>query len=322
MAIPAIAAIATSLLDMGSQVINNLERRNAAFDERMYNTPAQQVQRLKDAGINPYALAPQIASNNTSNAFPAGSVSAGDSVQKGFNTYATQQQIQMQKAVNQFQVESMQEQIRGLKLDNQLKEQTLDDKAGIIKLKLRLSALDAQIKAGLITKQEYDNERLRILTDWTYYQAGLDNETFGNPADSFVGEESPMVANLNVDYRAKEAKTTSHEIDALLKDKMRASFEKQIKYSALKTEEDYLLVVQKVLRETEAAQFETTSHLPWNNKNLGVHIFESVLGFVGSNLSKYPDASFGQILLWSVCDYLGLPHPQKGKKRSLFGRRN
>lgn len=320
MALPAIAAIATSLLDLGSQAINNLEAKNAAFDQRMYNTPAQQVQRLKDAGINPYALAPQIASNNTSDAFPAATLSAGDSLRKGLNTYATQEQIQMQKAVNQYQLESMQETITGMQLDNQLKRQTLDDKAGLLKLKLHLSSLDAQIKAGLITKQDYDNQRNKIMTDWTYYQAGLDSETFGNPADSFVGEDSPMVANQNVDYRAKEAKTTSLEIDSMLKDKMRSFLEKEIKYHALNTEEDYLYLVQKVIRETEAANFESQSHLPWNNKNLGVHIFESVLGYVGGNLSKYPDASFGQILLWSVCDYLGLPHPQKGKKRRLFGR--
>lgn len=133
----AIAGILTALGGLGSSVINNLERKNATDLTREYNSPAQQVQRLKKAGLNPYALAPQVAANNQGE-FAPGTMDAGSDFASGIQAYSKAEQTRLSREMTSMNLVYTQQQIQSLKLDNQFKAMTLHDRASSCSIRLSL----------------------------------------------------------------------------------------------------------------------------------------------------------------------------------------
>ena len=301
-----LSGLITALAGAGSSIINNLEAKNAAYDTRQYNSPAQQVNRLKQAGINPYALAPQIASNNTGE-YVAGQTDYGGIASSAISAANSEERTRLSKLSTQDAIESMQEEIRGKQLDNEFKALTIQDRASFLTYKARLAELQGDYQAGLIDIQEYQKQQEFLRTEFQKYNAGIATETYGDPSETFVGGDIPDIANNNAQYTIKQGTADVKEFEAQLKRNMREFIEKEVKFRGTMTEAQYEYWAKKALREGIAYDYELDKNMPWANKNTFLHIFEAVMDNLGKNLQD-PDIGVGEALWNSVLDYLGIPH--------------
>lgn len=305
------AGLITGLLDFGSQVINNFEKKNAAFDERLYNAPSNQVNRLLKAGLNPYAFAPQVAANNTSQAFPAGEVDFGGSAGKAVQAYSTAEQRNIQRQLSSMQMQSIQADITGKKLDNQYKAQTLNDRVKLQEYNTKKAFLDTQLRQGLIDKQQYDNEIARLNADFVKWKSGQWSETFGDPNDTY--ESAPLVQEWDVGYDAKSAKMRKAQSEARISqvqadiyEKMKPFLEMEAKYKGKITEAQYQYWYNHALREQVARIYEQSSNMPWNNRQVWMHILDSVTQLARQYQKDNPGAGFFQSMWNGLKEYVGV----------------
>jgi hypothetical protein len=113
-----IADVAGSLLNTGSQLYTNAQnRKNALADWNMqnaYNSPQQQMQRFKEAGLNPNLIYSQMSNGPVvrSTDFVAPKLDQG-----ALDVLGKSNKLNLQ----QFQLETMKQTLEGQKLDNQKK---------------------------------------------------------------------------------------------------------------------------------------------------------------------------------------------------------
>lgn len=302
----AIAGLITALGGFGSSLFNNYSRNIAAEETRDYNTPAQQMQRMKKAGLNPYAFAPQIANQNTGE-FPASSVELGDNIAQGYNVMSKRDQIRFTKQLTAIQIDNYAEQLRGLQLDNEFKSMTLQDRAAFLSWKNSLAALDAQYKTGALTEQQYKIERDRLTTEWQQWNAGITTETYGDPAVNFAGDNAPDISNANALYQKRNADAKLATVEADIKQRAKQyiieTFQNKSKY----TEQQALYMVEHAIRESIARKYEESTNLPWSQKDMFTHVLEGILSELRETLQD--SDNFGVAIKNAFFRYIGLPVP-------------
>lgn len=302
----AIAGLITALGGFGSSLFNNQFRKLSAEETRDYNTPAQQMQRMKKAGLNPYAFAPQIANQNTGE-FPAAELQLGDNIAQGLNVMSKRDQIRITKQLTAMQLDNYAEQLRSLQLDNQFKSMTLQDRAAFLSWKNSLAALDAQHKAGALTEQQYKIERDRLLTEWQQWNAGIATETYGDPAVNFAGDNAPDISNANALFKKRNADAKLATVEADIKERAKQYIIDTFKNKSKYTEQQALYMVEHALRESIARQYEESTNLPWSQKDMFTHVLEGILTQLRETLQD--SDNIGIALKNAFFRYIGLPVP-------------
>lgn len=150
----AVSAIDTLLRN----AVSMISQRQSIDEQRRYNSPAAQVQRLKEAGINPYSVLGNIASNNTGDRRPSLQAQDLDFLERA-------QRLELQDA----QIANIKQQNRVVKrnadiLDMRYSREyaTFHDSIANILTGFEKVRLQNALTNGKITYQEYANELKRL----------------------------------------------------------------------------------------------------------------------------------------------------------------
>lgn len=147
--------IASSGIDtLLRNAISMISQRQSVDEQRRYNSPAAQVQRLKDAGINPYSVLGNIASNNVGDRRPSLHVQDLDFLERA-------QKLELQDA----QIANIRQQNRVVKrnadlLDMRYSRERATFQESIANLLTNYAKVELQnqLMQGKITYQDYANQ--------------------------------------------------------------------------------------------------------------------------------------------------------------------
>lgn len=165
------SSILGSMLNAKSNANNNALQQQLVQDANAYNTPANQMQRFQDAGLNPYMMLGQVnAGNQTSVATtsPTDYSSGVQGVGNAANTLIQAASVGSQMQLNQANVAKTESETALNVLDSKTREAQ------------NLAQINLLVKQGLLTKQQADNLSqdfdLRAMTwDELIKQPGLAN---------------------------------------------------------------------------------------------------------------------------------------------------
>lgn len=295
-------AIIGGLLGAGTAVANHFLNRSNLEDTRAYNSPAAQMARLRKAGINPYTQAANGQVDNTLGAVQQDDLSsAASAVEAAADGFTRREQMRINRALTEQQIQLAAERVRGLELDNQYKQATLNDRAAIVTMNLRLSHLDSQIKSGIISKQEYDNRVAEVQAELQEYLSGKSATMFGVPVitDEYGYTGAPLIDDAVAGSRVKmeSAGRIHEELQYLLDthaDRVNAQnyrtwrewYAKEYESRTLDervklTESQAKYWFNRAIREEIAQQYETDTGLPFYNKDIKTHVISRVISAIG-----------------------------------------
>jgi hypothetical protein len=164
-AVPLLGSLYTANQNRKAQ--DRADRRNVRFWEKqnLYNDPSQQMQRLKDAGLNPHLVYGQSAAGAAGNAgaisptkaSDTGSANIGDRTIQGFQTQAQTANINTDTAVKavklgvdkQYSADIAREQLNGIQFDNIKKDMENQQLAPFVQTAVMRAA--AQLRNDLAT---------------------------------------------------------------------------------------------------------------------------------------------------------------------------
>lgn len=291
----------SALLGAGSSIANHFVNRANLEDARSYNSPAAQMARLKYAGINPYS---QAANGNIDSTFNQVQESDFEGVSHAFNQavdgFTKREQMRINRSLAQGEIDMMAEKVRGLELDNQYKSASLNDRVVFLWQKTQLASLDYQIKNGIITRQDADNRVAEINAQVQEYMSGSGTFMGGNvPVDENGYTDIPILDQALAGSKAAVSKAGKiHEDLQYLLDthQDRVNYAKYRSWREFYDEEysrrsldDRVDMTQsqakywfeRALREEIAEDYETTTGLPWFNKDIKSHILTNLIHAVG-----------------------------------------
>lgn len=282
--IGALTGLITGLMGIGSQVGNYFLSQAQMEKQNRYNSPAAQMHRLRVAGINPYAAISQVAGQNQGQ-MATPDFDFGRAVGQAVNAYSTVENTEMNKALNEYQIQKLQQDIRGLALDNYFNGMTMPDRIKTVGYKAIESMADADSSLSLA-----DINWLKA--EWERYLAGYDSQY------------SPTVENYSedgVDYVVthKVPKLTEYSYDVGTKGYdyliARDTYDWKVnyeKFKTLKTEQDYKIAVQRLIRETAAASYESATGMPWANKDPISHYIVKIIDIIKNMPSDVTEDTF------------------------------
>jgi len=174
-AVPAIisaaGAVAGSVMNKKSIDSNNALQQKLVQDANAYNTPANQMQRFQDAGLNPYMILGQVNAGNQTSVASTSPVDYSSGIQGVGNAANTL--IQAASAGSQIDVNNA----NVHKAESETNLNLIDAKTREAQ---NLAQINLLVKQGLLTKQQADNLSqdfdLRAMTwDELIKQPGLSN---------------------------------------------------------------------------------------------------------------------------------------------------
>lgn len=152
-----VVPLISGLFELGTQMYNYQKSYDENQQNLEYNSPVNQVKRLKQAGLNPSMVYGQVSPGQSNYQSPQ----FHNPSQNVVNQLA-----QMQSFKNAvLQNNMLEEQINSLRLDNRYKEGSMKDRLLRTMYGATLAGLQARYQRGQITRQEYDNEVARIHKD-------------------------------------------------------------------------------------------------------------------------------------------------------------
>lgn len=151
---PLASFVASSAVDIGKLLINQLLQDRATKKSNEYNSPAAQVSRLRAAGINPAAAMGAISGNNTTR-FNAAQDNARISPSELLSLQNLYEQNKMIRA-----------QRKSVEIDNRYKEETFNNRVKRAALGVLAQDLSNQLQSGRISYQEYANSMKSLENDW------------------------------------------------------------------------------------------------------------------------------------------------------------
>lgn len=297
---PIISALG-AVLGAGTAFANYFVNRANLEDARAYNSPAAQMYRLKQAGINPYS---QAAQGNIDSTFGQmqesdfGDVS--DSYNAAVDNYNQREATKIKRQLAEGEISLMAERVRGLELDNQYKQASLDDRLVFVWQKTALANLDWQIKQGIITRQDADNRVAQINAQVQEYLAGsttfmgkdvtVDDDGYtGIPAldkplsdlsrtkgqAAHIHEQLKYLLDTHED-RVKFARYHSWR-EFYAKEYERRSLDDRVEL----TQHQAQYWLERSLREEIAREYEDTTGMPFMNKDVKSHVIMSLIHAIG-----------------------------------------
>lgn len=261
----ALTGLITGLMGIGSQVGNYFLNQAQMDKQNRYNSPAAQMHRLRVAGINPYAAIPQIAGQNQGQMATA-DFDFGQALGQAVNAYSTVENVEMNRALTEKRVDKLIQEIRGLGLDNYFTGMTMQDRIREVGYKAIESMYDADSSMSLADVNYFKSQ-------WERYLAGQENTVYS--PDDLIVQDGEVIHVLKNKFAPKQImysynltqESAQAEVD-------RATQEYKIAYEnfkQLKTEQDYKIAVQKLIRESAAATYEAKSGMPFANKDPWSH---------------------------------------------------
>jgi len=211
---------------MFSTLLTNRANKNRQEEMNAYNSPASQLQRYKEAGMNPAYGAGMSSGNQTSYA-QAQAIDVGGAVEAGSRATAWKQQYQNLKNTK-IEESRLNEQVRAQKIANDLAEQTLASKIQVANLQpdiyqfnrvnaletAAIKSLDSKMKKQLFDKgynpliQDYQKGSADISLKAAQY--ALMKQQYG-----YKSLDNPLQYQLN-QQRYEQLKITN-PLDALIK---------------------------------------------------------------------------------------------------------
>ena len=169
--ISAVGAVAGSALNKKSIDSNNALQQKLVQDANAYNTPANQMQRFQDAGLNPYMMLGQVNAGNQTSVASTSPIDYSSGVQGVGNAVNTL--IQAASAGSQIEVNKA----TIAKTESETALNQIDAQTRAAENVARLNQL---VKQGVLTQQQADNLSLQFdLTQMTWdeliKQPGLAN---------------------------------------------------------------------------------------------------------------------------------------------------
>lgn len=146
--ISAVGAVAGSALNKKSIDSNNALQQNLVQDANAYNTPANQMQRFQDAGLNPYMMLGQVNAGNQSSVASTSPTDYSSGIQGVGNAANTL--IQAASAGSQIDVNNANVQ----KTKSETELNLIDAKTRAAENLARINQL---VEQGHLTKQQADN---------------------------------------------------------------------------------------------------------------------------------------------------------------------
>ncbi len=273
--------IASEFLDAGlafglEQYRYNQEQA-AIEEQRQYNTPLNQVRRLKEAGINPYAMGSQIVGGNVAQDHATPKFDSGQpfskALQGSVNAMLAYSQIEnsAQELKNkQAQERLINAQAQGQNLTNQYNEASMQDRIYRNSLTNQKIYLDTLRANNEISQSFYEKELKRLELEQKMYEftAGPD----GKPLYQ-------SVYDLNYD-----------KLDQTVK-KIKADISLTNSRNDL-TDEQKSFYHEKTLREQIARQYEQMTNTPWNSSNSKWSFINRVISSVAQALAKGQKTGF------------------------------
>lgn len=176
-----LAPVLSLIGSLGTTMINQVMSSKQNEKNLEYNSPAQQMKRYMEAGINPFQVVGNISSGNSSYMPPE----VENPVPDVFNSLGQYQQLQNNILQNSF----LEEKVRGLQLDNEYKSSTLNDRVGIIIDKSIQAYIKSLYDQGQLTAQQYDNQIKKWEKDYKdwYYNFKTTIQQYDSTNDTSYG---------------------------------------------------------------------------------------------------------------------------------------
>lgn len=189
--ISAAASLGGAFLNSRSVTSNNQMQQNMIREQNAYNSPVQQVSRIRQAGLNPYMLLGQVNSGNQQ-AIASTQPQNFDSAVSGISNAASQF---MQQAVNASQVD-----MNSAAADKTRSETALSNIDIETRKAKNLAEIQSLVNAGLLSKEQASQIETNldlIKSDWNaHVQAqGITNRYYGSIAD--FNEENVLEKKLS-----------------------------------------------------------------------------------------------------------------------------
>lgn len=280
----AIAGLLSGAASIGSQLANYAINDANMQRTRYYNSPAAQMQRLWAAGINPYGVTSQIASQNQGQ-YPTAGFDFGQSVSNSINTASSLEKLGLE--------------MERMVYDNEFQRLSMPDRLNRLSYMTQTAYLDTLLKDKQITYQDYLNTIKALQSEWEQYMAGMPTEHYGRASTVVSGDGVdyvfPTVPKRDMESlqrREAELQWDIHQDTAQWK----KDYEK---FKTMKTEQDYEIAVSRAVRERIAAAYEGATNMPWDNKNPWIHVIHKLIT-VGSRL--YRSGNFSWENLWNALD--------------------
>lgn len=204
-----IVPLISGAFDLATQFINYGKSKRENEENIDYNSPVNQVKRMKQAGLNPSMVYGQISSGQSN--FQSAPFS--NPAHRVVNTLS-----QMQSFKNQIlQNDLLQTQITSQKLDNQYKEGSMYNRLLRAMYSANLAGLQVRYQRGEITRQQYNNEVARLNKDLqVWYHTNHPDFFVSYGDDSANAEErvfSPMSpAMYNLYMQTKRSGGTTEKV--------------------------------------------------------------------------------------------------------------
>lgn len=209
-----------------STLLNNRANKKRQEEMNAYNAPAAQLQRYKEAGMNP-AYGAGLSSGNQTSYAQAQAVDVGGAVEAGSRATAWKQQYQNLKNTK-IEESRLYEQVRAQKIANDLAERTLESRVTNVNNLPSLfpyQLVSAQENANILAltskfKQELKDKGFNpLLQDYENTSAGISlkkaQEALMKQQYGYKSKDNPLQYQLN-QQRYEQLKVTN-PLDALIK---------------------------------------------------------------------------------------------------------
>lgn len=290
-----------AVLGAGTAIANHFVNRANLEDARAYNSPAAQMYRLKQAGINPYTMAANANVDATYGQMQQSDFGdIPDSYNQAVDNYTQREATRIKRQLAEGEVALMAERTRGLELDNQYKQASLNDRLVILWQKTALAQLDWQIKQGIITRQDADNRVAELNAQVQEYLAG--STTFMGKVvnvdeDGYTGIPALDKPLADLSLQKNKAGKVHEDLQWLLdthEDRVNyANYHSWREFYAKEYEsrslDDRVKLTQhqaeywfeRSVREEIAREYEDSTGMPFMNKDVKSHVIMSLVHAVG-----------------------------------------
>lgn len=147
-------AMINGLFSLGSQVYNQINYKNNRDFDLWYNSPAEQMHRMKHAGINPNMAVGSISPGQQHSNPPQST----NPFERAINDIANVAQLRN----NLLQNEYLREQLNGLRLDNKFKAQSYDKRMLTVAYRTWSAYYSQELAQRRITYQGYVNKMAEL----------------------------------------------------------------------------------------------------------------------------------------------------------------
>lgn len=212
-----ISPLATSLISTGADMVGSLvgglfgesRSRKAWKEQAHYNSPAEQMKRLKVAGLNPNLVYGNGSVQNTmSNSYETAKPDTGDIGSKGLQAYVSTAQLEMQKDLNALQQLFIESQIADKKSLVNFRDTAQTDKT-YSDIDYTKTALEEKKKLmNWIDSDKEIDQRLKNSqidkTNLEYSKLMQEIEAFPIRLQNEILESRSKVRNLNINSNKQE----------------------------------------------------------------------------------------------------------------------